>query len=74
GIWRDCLPLHGEILTPEESAEAARLARMTYTNMKYFRYTRSQRARVLDTVLRYYSLHVTPLSGLRSLEILRSMF
>ena len=74
GIWRDCLPLHGEMLTPEESAEAARLARMTYTNMKYFRYTRSQRARVLDTVLRYYSLHVTPLSGLRSLEILRSMF
>lgn len=74
GIWRNCLPLHNEVLTPEESAEAVRLARMTYANMRYFRYTRSQRARVLDLVLRYYSLHVTPLNGLRSLEILRSMF
>ena len=74
GVWRYCLPLHNEILTPEESLQAVRIVRMTYANMRYFRYTREQRARALDLVLRYYSMHVTPLNGLRSLEILRSMF
>lgn len=74
GIWRRSVPLHGEVLTPEESESAIRLQRMTYANMSTFRFTREQRARVLDLVLRYYTLHVTSLSGLRSLEILRSLF
>lgn len=73
GIWRRSIPLHGEVLTSEESESAMRLQRMTYANMSTFRFTREQRARVLDMVLRYYSLHVTSLSGLHSLEILRSM-
>lgn len=73
GIWRTAVPLHGEWLGAEESAVAAGLSRMTYDNMQAFRYTREQRARVLDTVLRYYSLHVASLAHLRSLDILRSM-
>ena len=73
GIWRRSMPLHGEALTPEESEVAMSLQRMTYANMSAFRFTREQRAKALDMVLRYYSLHVTPLSGLRSLEILRAM-
>lgn len=74
GIWRPMMPLHGDSLGTEESLAAVGLSRMTYANMHAYRFTRSQRARALDMVLRYYSLHVTPLSGLRSLEILRSMF
>lgn len=73
GIWRRSIPLHGETLMPEESEVAMRLQRITYANMASFAFTREQRARTLDLVLRYYSLHVTPLSGLRSLEILRAM-
>lgn len=73
GIWRRSMPLHGEALTPEESEVAMSLQRMTYANMSAFRFTREQRAKALDMVLRYYSLHVTPLSGLHSLEILRAM-
>ncbi|WP_290095750.1 DNA repair protein RecO [uncultured Duncaniella sp.] len=74
GIWRGSMPLHGEWLSPEESAAAVRMLRMTYSNMASFRLTREQRSRALDLVLRYYSLHVAPLSHIRSLEILRSMF
>ncbi len=74
GIWRMSVPLHGEVLTPADSEVAMMLQRMTYANMSTFRFTREQRAKALDLVLRYYSLHVTSLSGLRSLEILRAMF
>ncbi len=74
GIWRKSMPLHGEVLAPDESEAAMRLQRMTYANMPTFRFTREQRARALDMVLRYYTLHVTSLSGLKSLDILRSMF
>ncbi len=74
GIWRGSMPLHGEWLSPEESAAAVGMLRMTYSNMASFRLTREQRSRALDLVLRYYSLHVAPLSHIRSLEILRSMF
>ena len=74
GIWRKSMPFHDEVLTPDESEAAMRLQRMTYANMPTFRFTREQRARALDMVLRYYTLHVTSLSGLKSLDILRSMF
>lgn len=74
GIWRPTPPLHGEVLTPEESATALSISRMTFANMGSFRFNRMQRARALDLVLRYYSLHVTPLTGLRSLDILRTLF
>lgn len=74
GIWRKSIPMHGEVLAPDDSQSAMQLQRMNYANMSTFRFTREQRSRALDMVLRYYSLHVTPLSGLRSLDILRSMF
>lgn len=73
GIWRKSLPLHADMLMEEEAEVALRLQRMAFGNMAAFRFTRSQRARALDMVLKYYSLHLTPLGGLRSLEILRSM-
>lgn len=74
GIWRLSFPLHGDALSPEESTAAWQLWRMKYANMHAFRYTRIERARVIDTILRYYSLHLTPLQGIKSLDILRSLF
>lgn len=73
GIWRRTMPLHGMVLDVAESAHAAQLMRMTYGNMHVFRYTREQRARVLDGVMDYYSRHVMPLRHIRSLEVLRAM-
>lgn len=74
GAWRATMPIHGDALTPEESGLAARLARISFTNLSAFRFSRAERGRVLDLELRYLSLHVASLKGLRSLEVLRSMF
>ncbi|MCI9172643.1 DNA repair protein RecO [uncultured Duncaniella sp.] len=73
GIWRSSMPLHGEWLASDESSAASMILRMTYSNMSRFRFTRQQRNRTLDLVLRYYSLHLAPLSHLHSLDILRSI-
>lgn len=74
GIWRHTLPSHPEWLPPAEAAAAADMLRMTFSNMAMFRLSREQRSRALDVVLRYYGMHIAPLSHVRSLAILRSMF
>ncbi len=74
GQWRGSMPIHGDALTHEESLLAARLSRMTYANQHIYRFTREQRARTLDLLMRYLSIHLAPLTGVKSLEVLRGMF
>lgn len=73
GRWLDSAPAdHHDWLDSSESLAAARLAQMTYGNMGRYKYTRPQRARVLNGMLGYYSIHYVSLLTLRSLEILRA--
>lgn len=62
------------ILDPSEAIVAYRLSRMTFTNLGCFRFSRSERNRILDVILIYMSAHYASLASLRSLEILRSLF
>lgn len=73
GIWRASFPLHSDYLTPEESAAAFRLSRMTFSNYYIYRYAREERNRILDLLLNYLSVHYVSLRNIHSLEILRSM-
>lgn len=73
GVWRESAPLHPDFLDAPEAAGARRLTQMTYANMGAYKYTRAQRARVLDDILNYYTLHYVSLRRLRSLEVLRSL-
>ncbi|MDE6859778.1 MAG: DNA repair protein RecO [Duncaniella sp.] len=73
GIWRQTMPLHREYLTPEESAAAYRLSRMTFSNYYKYRYTREERNRILNALLHYLSVHFVSLRNIHSLEILRAM-
>lgn len=73
GIWRQTMPLHGDCLSPEESAAAYRLSRMTFVNYSKYRYTREERNRILDALLHYLSVHYVSLRNLHSLDILRAM-
>lgn len=73
GRWRMTAPLHGECLSPRASAVAALLSRMTFENMGAFRFRREERAEITDTMLRYYSIHTTPLGSMKTLDVLRSM-
>lgn len=74
GVWRGSMPLHGDALTVEESDVVASLTRITFANQHLYRYSRAERARVLDLMMRYLSIHLTPLTGVKSLDVLRAMF
>ena len=73
-LFRQTPALHGRCLGIEESEAVARIGRMDWDNAHRYKYTRAQRARVLDGILEYYSLHVVNLSSLKSLAVMRELF
>lgn len=73
GCWRRISPLHNRYLSPEESLVAYNLSRMTFRNLASFRFSRTQRNRILDLMLEYYSIHYASLRTIRSLDIVRGM-
>lgn len=73
GCWRITAPLHDQYLSPDESRAAFTLSRMTFANLKAFRFNRKERNRITDVMLDYYSIHYASLRNVRSLEILRGM-
>jgi DNA repair protein RecO (recombination protein O) len=74
GVCRATPPLHGRFLSPDETLAAARLSAITWENQHLYRFTRQQRAQVLDLMLDYISLHYANLRSLRSLSILQQLF
>ncbi len=73
GLWRPTAPLHSESLDPAASDAAYRLTRMTFGNMARYKFTRDERRRALDGMLRYFTIHLGSLGSLRSLGVLRSL-
>lgn len=73
GSFRMARPLHDDWLAPDESECLRRLARVHYNNAAEAGLDRAMRNRLLDSLLRYYSIHLLPLTKLKSLEILRAL-
>lgn len=73
GCFRQSAALHGHTLSPSESAAVERLSRITWANMGAFKFTRAERAAVLDRIMEYYTLHLANLSSLKSPAILRTL-
>lgn len=74
GVFRHSAPLHNDFLSPQQSAVVVTLSRITYANMHKLRLTRGERNETLDVILRYYALHYTSFSSLKSLDVLRVLF
>lgn len=74
GVFRATLPPHPDILVGDEAEAASRLSRLTYRNSHLFHYTKKERNRALDLLLRYMTLHHTSTATPKSLEIIRSLF
>lgn len=70
--FRATPPMHSDYLTPVEAAFTATLARTTFANMHHLALSHTQRNAILDAILRYYALHLAPLTTLKSLHILRN--
>lgn len=73
GVWRTAPPLHPDRLDGPDARGVWLLSRMTYANMGRYRMSRPERRRTLDLIVRYLSLHIVPLEGLKSLHVLRSL-
>ncbi|MDE5786855.1 MAG: DNA repair protein RecO C-terminal domain-containing protein [Duncaniella sp.] len=73
GLWRRSPALHGEWLDKEESRAVWLLSRMTIGNMHLYRFSRTERNRILDGMTDYYSAHLVSLHRLKSLDVLRMM-
>ena len=67
-------PLHPYQLEAAEAASIPLLLRMNYDTMHVFRFTRSERNRLLDILNEYYSLHIPDFPKLKSLEVLRQLY
>lgn len=74
GVFTVGVPRSGHALPPDHARAIRLLSRMNYDNMHLFRFTRRQRALLLDTTLAYYRLHQSTLGTLRSLDILKQVF
>lgn len=74
GVFRLTAPMHRHFLTAEDSAAVATLSRLTYGNMHLWRLSRMQRRRLLEELLRYYTLHYAAMGNLKSLDVVKSLF
>lgn len=73
GIFRASPPMHSQYLTAADAAALPMLDRLNYRTMHLWQLTRSQRNHILDLILEYYTLHIAPLNGLKSLAVLRAL-
>ena len=74
GIFSSTRPTHSYTLDTRESEVFARLTRMDFNNLGYFRFNRGERNAILDRILAYYRLHQPGIDELKSPEILRAIF
>lgn len=67
-------PLHGDLLSPAETALLPLIFRMKPSNLQKFRFSGTDRKRILELLLRYYSVHFPGMANLRSIDILSEIF
>lgn len=73
GVFRASAPAHADFLMPEAASELARMDRLNYRNMHLWQLDHEGRNTILDHILRYYAIHLAPLTSLRSLDVLRML-
>ncbi len=74
GVFVPARPIINASLTPAEAQFIPLLLRMSYTNMHLFRFSRAQRALVLDRIIAYYGIHFTGMGTLSSPAVLHALF
>jgi DNA repair protein RecO (recombination protein O) len=74
GIFVPAPPVHGNFANPEISAILARVFLSSFDNIKNISLKGSVRNEVLDNLIRYYSIHLSGLKKINSLEVLKDVF
>jgi DNA repair protein RecO (recombination protein O) len=74
GIFVKVPPTHGNYANPEISDILARVFLASYDNISNITLKGVVRNEVLDTLIKYYSLHLSGLKKIKSLEVLKEVF
>ena len=74
GIFRLSPPLHNRFLPSPEAAAAHSMRRMNFRTSRLFRLSRTDRNRILDRLIQYYSIHYPVVGTVASLDVLRTIF
>jgi DNA repair protein RecO (recombination protein O) len=74
GIFVPVPPVHGNYANPDVSNILAQVFLASYDNIGNITLKGAMRNEVLDTLLRYYSLHLAGLKKINSLEVLKEVF
>lgn len=67
--YTEALPPHQDRLIDEEALALEQIMRMNYRNMRRFRFSRTQRQRILEVINDYYMLHVPDFRRMKSLAV-----
>ena len=74
GCYTTLQPLHNEYLRGPEAFFVRSLTKINIYNMSHFKFTSSQRTKILETINNYYRIHIPSFPQLKSIEILREVF
>jgi DNA repair protein RecO (recombination protein O) len=74
GIFVTVPPSHGNYANPDISDILARIFLASFDNIGNISMKGTVRNEVLDTLLRYYSLHLSGLKRIKSLDVLKEVF
>lgn len=74
GTYCDRQPSHSHYLKDAEAQALPRLFRMDYSTMHIFRFSQSERRRILLVLNEYYRLHIPDFPELKSLEVLHELY
>ena len=74
GCYCDRQPPHPHFLQRDEAQALPFLFRMDYPTLHLFRFSRSERQRMLHVLNDYYRLHIPNFPELKSLEVLQEMY
>lgn len=74
GVFVPVPPVHGNYANPDVSGILAQVFLASYDSIRNINLKGAMRNEVLDTLLRYYSLHLSGLKKINSLGILKEVF
>ncbi len=74
GIFVPLPPVHGNYINPDISDLLARFFRSSYDQTSSIPLTGTIRNEVLDSIIKYYSVHLPGLKKINSLEVLKEIF
>ena len=67
-------PPHPDFLLPNDAVLVPKLLRMRYDTMRFFKFSGSQRSRLLGYINTYYQLHIPNFPELKSLSVYKELF